>query len=1584
MPTTDQLQFEMQRRVILFNSGTTMPDNTVLGYEGNPNYAATADTPGQTLLYNSPRGTSYIELVNGNLWYKQQIPNTWINLTSGTQSGTAGTSSQNNVVFTTGNQDISGVKNFYSRPTVNGSGVLLIGETGSVALPNTLVYITGNQDISGVKNFNDRPTVNGIGVLLSGEVSTIISGVLYSAQINIKNNNGSTIYKGQPVYVSSAAGTNILVKLASNSGEQTSSKTLGLVYQTSLAQNAQGTIVTEGLLGGFNTNAGEEGDPIWLGPTGSLIFGLANKPYAPNHLVYLGVLTRKHANQGEVFVKIQNGFELEELHNVNINHRNALADKNIIRYDSLSGIWFNDTIDSVLPNSIVYITGNQTISGNKTFDVAPIVSGNKLITGLDLSSYATNADLLTTGFTLDNKINSLSGYVNSQSTSGQVFNTGSILDNKINSLSGYVNSQDIVFSGQIASTGSNLYSSILSLSGLFTGYTGFLDSNFASDTQLFTTGSILDSKINSLSGYVNSQDVVFSGQTFNTGSRLDSKINSLSGYVDSKSITLPTTIVYTTGNQTISGTKTFVENTIFGDPSQGDFLVISGNTFTIYGSGNFTSGLFVNGNPVLTGVDLSSYATNANLFITGFTLDNKINSLSGYVNAQSTSGQVFNTGSVLDNKINSLSGYVNSQDVIFSGQTSLTGSILDNKINSLSGLFTTYTGNLDTTFASDIQLFNTGSNLDNKINSLSGYVNSQDAVFSGQTFNTGSRLDNKINALSGYVNSQTTSGQIFNTGSILDNKINALSGYVNSQDIVFSGQTFNTGSRLDNRINALSGYTNSQNIILSGQIAATGSSLHNSILSLSGLFTGYTGNLDANFATDAQLFATGSTLDNKINSLSGLFTTYTGSLDTTFASDAQLFATGSTLDNKINSLSGYVNSQNIIFSGQTATTGSLLDNKINSLSGVSVLTFGDQNIYGNKNFLNNISVSGTGIFNAIDLNNVDTLNLSGVDISITNANVSLTNRPTVNGTGVALIGELINTGSLLDNKINALSGYVNSQDTLFSGQTSSTGSILDNKINSLSGYVSGISAGGLLPSTIVYTTGDQLISGNKTFLNNISVSGTGNFNNVRVSSIDKLFLSGIDILITGNSSINVYNPIYISGNAVLTGVLPTTQSISNVVYTTGNQLISGNKTFLNNIAVSGTGDFNNVKVSNIDKLFLSGIDMVVTGNSSINVYNAIYISGNPVLTGVIPTNQTITNVVYITGDQTISGTKTFDSPIYFKNGINTAGYGDITNTSGGYIDLRGRGGGRGGNIISIGASQDVDNFSNGGSINLSAGRTDGSPGGSIDMIGGSESISPAGSIDTCGGRGNGAGIFAPGGSIYTRGGGNYSRGGNINISAGYYEYSRGGDILTYGGGGGDDPARGGDILTYAGLYSGGCLNLSNNSGASLLIQTGYLGSQSDGSIYSRINDNLYIKKNGSWEKVITDKQNPVYTTGDQTISGVKTFANTGSFNTLQITNKKLSSYNYISSNFTFGDAHINIVNSSNNVIGILPNPVTSGINYYVQNLNTGVLLITGSDQRTIDGFSNINLYKNESLQLLGVNNIGYTGWISLSVSAGVS
>jgi len=166
------------------------------------------------------------------------------------------------------------------------------------------------------------------------------------------------------------------------------------------------------------------------------------------------------------------------------------------------------------------------------------------------------------------------------------------------------------------------------------------------------------------------------------------------------------------------------------------------------------------------------------------------------------------------------------------------------------------------------------------------------------------------------------------------------------------------------------------------------------------------------------------------------------------------------------------------------------------------------------------------------------------------------------------------------------------------------------------------------------------------------------------------------------------------------------------------------------------------------------------------------------------------------------------------------------------------------------------------------------------------------------------------------------------------------------------------------------------TGSNLVYITGTQtinGSKTFGSI---VNANI----TGNAESVT----NGVYVTGAQTIGGVKTFSDTGSFNTLQITNKKLSSYSYNTGNFNFTDNYINLASGPSSFTGTLPNPIISGINYYVKNLNTGVLIITGAGSRTIDGFAIVSLYKNDSIQLLGVNNIGYTGWATISADGGIS
>jgi hypothetical protein len=169
-------------------------------------------------------------------------------------------------------------------------------------------------------------------------VNATLSTVDYVSKVQHLVKCGVAVTKGQAVYVTSADGTNMIVGLASNASEATSSKVIGLAVSTG-AINDQIFVVTEGLIAGLNTSTANAGDPVWLGTGGNLIFGLLNKPVAPAHLVYLGVVTRVQQNNGEIFVNVQNGFELHELHDVLIS---SPSTGQLIRRDS-DGLWKNWT-----------------------------------------------------------------------------------------------------------------------------------------------------------------------------------------------------------------------------------------------------------------------------------------------------------------------------------------------------------------------------------------------------------------------------------------------------------------------------------------------------------------------------------------------------------------------------------------------------------------------------------------------------------------------------------------------------------------------------------------------------------------------------------------------------------------------------------------------------------------------------------------------------------------------------------------------------------------------------------------------------------------------------------------------------------------------------------------------------------------------------------------------------------------------------------------------------------------------------------------------------------------------------------------
>ena len=207
----------------------------------------------------------------------------------------------------------------------------------------TLIPIAALDKLNGIEanaqvNIIEKINVNGVALVVGVDKSVNIIIPDYSNSIQHDVKLAQPINKGQAVYVSSATGTNIVVSKASNTSEATSSKTLGLLVSGGVTNDIV-KVATEGLLAGLNTVGAIAGDPVWLGENGNLIFGLTNKPKAPKHLVYLGVVTRVNANNGEIFIHVQNGFELDELHDVLI--ENKLHNQGVY-FDSASGLWKNE------------------------------------------------------------------------------------------------------------------------------------------------------------------------------------------------------------------------------------------------------------------------------------------------------------------------------------------------------------------------------------------------------------------------------------------------------------------------------------------------------------------------------------------------------------------------------------------------------------------------------------------------------------------------------------------------------------------------------------------------------------------------------------------------------------------------------------------------------------------------------------------------------------------------------------------------------------------------------------------------------------------------------------------------------------------------------------------------------------------------------------------------------------------------------------------------------------------------------------------------------------------------------------------
>lgn len=171
------------------------------------------------------------------------------------------------------------------------------------------------------------------------------------------NDSGVALTDGQIVYISGAQGNRVAVKLAKADTDATSAGTLGMVTEP-IAIGAEGFITIMGTVNGLNTIGLTQGAIVYLSPTTAGAY-TTTKPVAPQHSVTVGYVERVHAVVGSIYVKVDNGYELDELHNVLIT---SPTSGNTLIYDAVVGVWKNANLTDGTGISITEGAGSITIA----------------------------------------------------------------------------------------------------------------------------------------------------------------------------------------------------------------------------------------------------------------------------------------------------------------------------------------------------------------------------------------------------------------------------------------------------------------------------------------------------------------------------------------------------------------------------------------------------------------------------------------------------------------------------------------------------------------------------------------------------------------------------------------------------------------------------------------------------------------------------------------------------------------------------------------------------------------------------------------------------------------------------------------------------------------------------------------------------------------------------------------------------------------------------------------------------------------------------------------------------------------------
>ena len=361
-----------------------------------------------------------------------------------------------------------------------------------------------------------------------------------------KNTSGAIIPKGKVVRIVGAdnSSNNPTIELADFRNENDSANTLGFTNEE-FSVNGFGYVITEGKLTMVNTGDFVSGDLLYLSSSGTVT---TTTPHPPYHSVRLGEVLRSQNVNGSIYVRIDNGYELEELHNVLDTSTTSSYGDLLVKSGSL---WINSK----------NLIGSYTLSGSLT-------------TTSDINCTSVTASLYGTSSWSNNSLTAsyltpTNNYVVANLTSSNISVTGTIYASNFSASTIYITSSEYIVADNIITL--NALNPYKRYAGLELHDSG--SNNFSS--------ILWDSQNNYL--FVSSSETVGSRQII-LGP--DHEVNLISNYIPliSGSNTITSSIIYqNTGNIGIGTTSPSAKVDVVGDVQANAFYGKSFNLTTTSG-----------------------------------------------------------------------------------------------------------------------------------------------------------------------------------------------------------------------------------------------------------------------------------------------------------------------------------------------------------------------------------------------------------------------------------------------------------------------------------------------------------------------------------------------------------------------------------------------------------------------------------------------------------------------------------------------------------------------------------------------------------------------------------------------------------------------------------------------------------------------------------------------------------------------------------------------------------------------------------------------------------------------------------------